>query len=50
MNHRIKRQFVILGAGPTGLAAALRLQELGETDFLVVDQAHVAGRLDSSHG
>src|SRR5579871_335840 len=44
----IKRRFLILGAGPTGLGAALRLQELGETDFLVVDQAHLAGGLASS--
>jgi protoporphyrinogen oxidase len=44
----IKRQFVILGAGPTGLGAALRLQELGESDFLVVDQAPIAGGLASS--
>jgi len=44
----IKRQFVILGAGPTGLGAALRLEELSETDFLVVDQANVAGGLASS--
>jgi len=48
MADLIKRQFVILGAGPTGLGAALRLQEMGETNFLVVDQANAAGGLASS--
>jgi protoporphyrinogen oxidase len=48
MDDCIKRRFVILGAGPTGLGAALRLQELGETDFLVVDHAPIAGGLASS--
>jgi protoporphyrinogen oxidase len=48
MADLLKRQFVILGAGPTGLGAALRLLELGQTDFLVVDQASAPGGLASS--
>jgi len=48
MGELIKRRFVILGAGPTGLGAALRLQELGETDFVVLDAANAAGGLASS--
>jgi protoporphyrinogen oxidase len=48
MADLVKRQFVIIGAGPTGLGAALRLLELREADFLVVDQASAAGGLASS--
>ncbi|OGW86087.1 MAG: amine oxidase [Omnitrophica bacterium RIFCSPHIGHO2_02_FULL_46_11] len=46
--ERIKKTFVIIGAGPTGLGAALRLQELGETNFLLVEAAGEAGGLASS--
>lgn len=40
--------YLIIGAGPTGLGAAYRLQELGEQDFLIVDKANHAGGLASS--
>jgi protoporphyrinogen oxidase len=41
-------RFLILGAGPTGLGAAFRLQELNETDWLVLDAERAAGGLASS--
>jgi protoporphyrinogen oxidase len=41
-------EFVILGAGPTGIGAALRLLELGQTDFLLIDAASQPGGLASS--
>lgn len=36
---------VILGAGPTGLGAAYRLHERGETDWLVLEKNNYAGGL-----
>lgn len=41
-------EFLILGAGPTGIGAALRLLELGHTDFLLVDAQPKPGGLASS--
>mgnify|MGYP005852236885 CR=1 FL=1 len=41
-------QTLILGAGPTGRGAARRLQELGVSDWLLVDKAPVAGGLAGS--
>lgn len=41
-------RFLIVGAGPTGLGAAYRLQELGCKDYLVVDGAPHVGGLASS--
>ena len=41
-------EVAIIGAGPTGIGAALRLLELGETDFLLIDAAGVPGGLASS--
>lgn len=41
-------QIAILGAGPTGIGAALRLLELGQTDFLLIDAAPQPGGLASS--
>ena len=41
-------EFLILGAGPTGLGAAYRLKELGVSDFLVVDGAPRVGGLATS--
>ncbi len=43
-----ERKFLVVGAGPTGLGAALRLRELGEDDFLVLEAAEHAGGLASS--
>jgi protoporphyrinogen oxidase len=41
-------RFLILGAGPTGLGAALRLLEAGEHDFQVLEMGPRAGGLASS--
>jgi protoporphyrinogen oxidase len=42
------RRIVIIGAGPTGLGAAYRLQELGYQDWVVYEQnAHVGGLASS---
>src|SRR5437868_6726400 len=43
-NHKI----AIIGAGPCGLGAGYRLQELGETDFVIFDQNSYAGGLATS--
>jgi protoporphyrinogen oxidase len=40
--------FLILGAGPTGLGAARRLQELGQTDWQLLEAAPEAGGLAAS--
>jgi protoporphyrinogen oxidase len=40
---------VILGAGPTGLGAAVRLKELGHRHFHVYDRASQVGGLATSH-
>lgn len=45
---RIKKTFIIIGGGPTGLGAALRLQELGKPDFLVIEAGSQPGGLASS--
>jgi protoporphyrinogen oxidase len=42
-------RILILGAGPTGLGAAYRLQELGFNDFLVVEAQENAGGLSRSY-
>ena len=39
---------LIVGAGPTGLGAGLRLSELGETDFLIVERNEYVGGLSAS--
>ena len=41
-------RIVILGAGPTGLGAAWRLEELGYLDYLLLEQSSEAGGLASS--
>jgi protoporphyrinogen oxidase len=41
-------RIVIVGAGPTGLAAGFRLHELGYDDFLVLEERHHAGGLAAS--
>ncbi len=43
-----RTRFAILGAGPTGIGAALRLLELGEHDFVLIDAAEAPGGLASS--
>jgi protoporphyrinogen oxidase len=42
-------RFLVIGAGPTGLGAAVRLEQLGCRDFLVLDQAGRPGGLAASH-
>ena len=43
-----KVKFAIIGAGPTGLGAARRLQELGENNFFVFEAEKHIGGLSSS--
>lgn len=43
-----RHRFIIVGAGPTGLGAASRLLELGETDFVVLESALEPGGLARS--
>jgi protoporphyrinogen oxidase len=43
-----RKRVVIIGAGPTGLGAAWRLEELGSADFVVVDAAPEVGGLSRS--
>lgn len=38
-------KFLILGAGPSGLAFANRIKQLGETDFLILEKEKEAGGL-----
>ncbi len=41
-------RFLVLGAGPTGLGATLRLLELGQTDCLLIESEPHAGGLAAS--
>ncbi|HXS37269.1 MAG TPA: FAD-dependent oxidoreductase [Flavipsychrobacter sp.] len=41
-------KYVIIGAGPTGLGAACRLNELGINDFIILEKDTKAGGLSSS--
>ena len=41
-------KIVIIGAGPTGLAAGYRLRELGYTNFTMLESRHKVGGLASS--
>jgi len=41
-------RLVIIGAGPTGLAAGYRLRELGYTNFTILEARHKVGGLASS--
>jgi protoporphyrinogen oxidase len=43
-----KAKYLILGAGPTGLGAAYRLKDLGEKDYLILDQNSWVGGLAAS--
>jgi UDP-galactopyranose mutase len=47
-SSHLERRIVIIGAGPTGLAAGYRLQELGYRNFLVVEARDKVGGLASS--
>lgn len=44
----MKKKYVIIGSGPTGLGAAYRLKELGETDFIVLEKEAYIGGLATS--
>ena len=44
----MKTKYLIIGAGPTGLGAAHRLQELGENDFQILERNTYAGGLSAS--
>ena len=44
----MKTKYLIIGAGPTGLGAAHRLNELGMDDYLVLERHDHAGGLASS--
>jgi protoporphyrinogen oxidase len=44
----MKYKYVIIGSGPTGLGAAYRLKELGETDFIVLEKENYIGGLATS--
>jgi len=41
-------KIVIIGSGPTALGSAFRLQELGHTNYVVLDQASEPGGLARS--
>ncbi len=43
-----EQKIVIIGAGPTGLAAGYRLRELGITNFTMLEARHKVGGLASS--
>jgi protoporphyrinogen oxidase len=45
----LNTRIAILGAGPTGIGAALRLLELGHKDFQLIDSADTPGGLASSY-
>jgi protoporphyrinogen oxidase len=46
--NMIEIDYMILGAGPTGLGAAYRLNELGENNILVIDKNDKPGGLSRS--
>ncbi len=39
----MKKQAIIVGGGPAGLAAALRLKEKGVGDILILEREHLLG-------
>jgi protoporphyrinogen oxidase len=45
----LKTGIAVIGAGPTGIGAALRLLESGHRDFVLIDAADAPGGLSSSH-
>ncbi len=48
MENNIEKKIVILGAGPTGLGAAYRLQELGYRNWVIYDRNDTVGGLARS--
>jgi protoporphyrinogen oxidase len=48
-SHDIEQKIVILGAGPTGLGAAYRLQELGYRNWAIYDRNPYLGGLATSY-
>ena len=44
----MKTKFLIIGAGPTGLGAAYRLKDLGESDYLILEKENWVGGLAAS--
>ncbi|MFT6958268.1 MAG: protoporphyrinogen oxidase [Halieaceae bacterium] len=44
-----KVKFLILGAGPCGLGAAYKLNDLGQTDYLLLEKSHKVGGLATSY-
>jgi len=48
MAKTIKTEYLIIGAGPTGIGAAYRLKELNKTDFIVIDKDANVGGLSQS--
>jgi protoporphyrinogen oxidase len=44
----VKKTILIIGSGPTGLGAARRLQELGQSDWLILEAGTEAGGLAAS--
>lgn len=44
----LRKKVVIIGAGPTGLGAGYRLQELGEHDFVILERNNHVGGLSAS--
>ncbi|MBY0471632.1 FAD-dependent oxidoreductase [bacterium] len=48
MKRPNKTKYLIIGAGPTGLGAAYRLKELGQSDFAVLERSSHAGGLAAS--
>ena len=46
---RSKGRIVVIGAGPTGLGAAYRLEELGYDDYEIYEAENSAGGLSSSY-
>lgn len=48
MRQREQKRILIVGAGPTGLGAAWRLHERGETEWLLIDRNPYPGGLAAS--
>lgn len=48
MNESKKIKYLILGSGPTGLGAAYQFTELGETNWLLLEESAHPGGLSSS--